>query len=82
MASYSSDGSWTTIGNTGVPTGGQIGTPMIMHRRSILEHGTWGPASGMEDWELVQRWTAAGITYGRVSQVTVDVWPSAYHHHY
>jgi glycosyltransferase involved in cell wall biosynthesis len=78
MASYSRNGGWTTIGDTGAPMGGQIGTPMIMHRRSILEHGTWGPASAMEDWELVKRWLDAGITYGRVNQVTVDVWPSAY----
>jgi cellulose synthase/poly-beta-1,6-N-acetylglucosamine synthase-like glycosyltransferase len=77
MASHSNAGSWTRIGE-GPPGCGQVGTPMIMHRRSILEHGTWGPASSVEDWELVQRWLAAGLTYAHVREVTVDVWPSAY----
>ena len=77
MASHHRDDSWTNIGE-GPPGAGQIGTPMIMHRRSILEHGTWGPASSMEDWELVNRWLNAGITYAHVRDVTVDVWPSAY----
>lgn len=77
MASHSNGGPWTHVGD-GPPGGGQIGTPMIMHRRSALEHGTWGPASPMEDWHLVQRWLEAGLTYGRVHEVTVDVWPSAY----
>jgi hypothetical protein len=34
----------------------------------------------MEDWELVNRWLNAGITYAHVREVTVDVWPSAYWH--
>jgi glycosyltransferase involved in cell wall biosynthesis len=79
MASHSRSGEWFHVGaGAGAPMGGQIGTPMIMHRRSVLEHGTWGPASATEDWELVQRWLAAGVTYGRVHEVTVDVWPSSY----
>jgi glycosyltransferase involved in cell wall biosynthesis len=80
MQSYSSSGDWFHVGaGAGGPAFGNIGTPMIMHRRSALEHGTWGPASSMEDWELVQRWLGAGLTYGRVYEVTADVWPSAYH---
>jgi glycosyltransferase involved in cell wall biosynthesis len=79
MASYSHAGC-CEIGR-GAPAGGQIGTPMIVHRRETLKHGTWGPASPMEDWELVRRWIEAGVIYGRVNEVTVDVWPSAYHEH-
>jgi glycosyltransferase involved in cell wall biosynthesis len=77
MASYSNSGLWTEIG-WGPPQYGQIGTPMIVHRRSTLEHGTWGPASATEDWELVQRWITAGLEHVHVPAVTVDVWPSAY----
>lgn len=77
MASHSRADCWTEIGY-GPPMGGQIGTPMLMHRRAILEHGTWGPASSTEDWELVQRWMAAGQEYIHVPEVTIDVWPSAY----
>jgi glycosyltransferase involved in cell wall biosynthesis len=62
----------------GEPSCGNIGTPMLMHRRSTLEHGTWGPASDFEDWELVNRWIHANIGWIRVDEVTVDVWPSLY----
>lgn len=78
MESHSNSGLATHIGYGGYPSCGQIGTPMIMHRRETLEHGTWGPASSTEDWDLVQRWQAAGIAYEHVPTVTVDVWPSAY----
>ncbi|HEY1705604.1 MAG TPA: glycosyltransferase [Trebonia sp.] len=80
MASYSHAGV-CEIGH-GAPAGGQIGTPVIMHRREALQHGTWGPASPMEDWQLVQRWTEAGLTHAHIQDVTVDVWPSAYHEHF
>lgn len=79
MASHSNSGLFTHIGAyPGPPFCGQIGTPMIMHRRETLRYGTWGPAGSMEDWELVQRWLTAGLLYGRVHEPTVDVWPSAY----
>lgn len=58
------------------PRYGDTGTPMLMHRRSVLEHGTWGPASACEDWDLVARWIAAGIAWVHVPVTTVDVWPS------
>lgn len=77
MESHSNSGLSTSIGYA-LPACGQIGTPMIMHRREALEHGTWGPASSTEDWELVTRWQAAGLTYVHVPEVTVDVWPSSY----
>lgn len=78
MASHSNSGAWTEIGHMDPPSAGQIGTPMLMHRRETLEHGTWGPASSVEDWQLVERWMNAGVPYGRVREVTADVWPSAY----
>lgn len=79
MASHHSDEheTITEIG-WGEPSCGNIGTPMIMHRREILEHGTWGPAGDFEDWDLVNRWIHAGIAHVKVDEVTVDVWPSLY----
>jgi glycosyltransferase involved in cell wall biosynthesis len=79
MESHNSSGA-TQIGFT-PPSCGQIGTPMIMHRRETLQHGTWGPASSVEDWELVQRWMNAGVKHVHYTGVTVDVWPSAFHEH-
>lgn len=57
---------------------GNVGSPMIMHRRWVLEHGTWGPASWKEDWELVERWLDAGVKYVNVDAETSDVWPSRF----
>lgn len=62
----------------GPPSCGNVGTPMILHRRSILEHGTWGPASDFEDWELVNRWLNEDIGYVQVPEITVDAWPSLF----
>ena len=56
----------------------QIGTPMIMHRRGLLERGTWERSMPSIDWDLVSRWLAAGARYVHVPVVTSDVWPSAY----
>jgi glycosyltransferase involved in cell wall biosynthesis len=80
MASHHVNETISVIGQ-GAPACGNIGTPMIMHRREILEHGTWGPASAFEDWELVLRWINEGIKYVEVGEVTSDVWPSAFHGH-
>jgi glycosyltransferase involved in cell wall biosynthesis len=57
---------------------GNVGTPMLMRHRWVLEHGTWGPASQYEDWELVERWLHAGIRYVNVDAETSDVWPSVF----
>lgn len=57
---------------------GNVGTSMIMHRRWALEHGTWGPASWTEDWDIVERWLDAGVRYVNVDAETSDVWPSMY----
>ena len=57
---------------------GNVGSPMIMHRMSVLEAGTWGPDSWTEDWDLVQRWLDAGIRYVNVDAETSDAWPSRF----
>lgn len=64
-----------------LPCPGQIGTPMIVHRRDLLDVATWGPADPMEDWQLVERWMAGGARWEFVPEPTVDVWPSEIHHH-
>jgi glycosyltransferase involved in cell wall biosynthesis len=65
------------IGN-GELAAGNVGTPMIVHRRSVLDVATWGPPDSFEDWKLVWAWLQAGIPYVRVPQVTADAWPSGY----
>ena len=67
----------TVIGHSGIGYG-QLGTPMIMHRREILDVATWGEPSACEDWELVAAWIGAGVTYVSVDADTCDVYPSAY----
>ena len=79
MAVHGPSGSVTEFG-TGPPSSGNVGTPMLMHRREILEYGTWGPASLTEDWDLVNRWVHACIPYVTVDAVTSDVWPSKQWH--
>lgn len=61
---------------------GNVGSPMIAHRRETLEHGTWGPDSWTEDWELVQRWMDAGVKHADVDAETSDVYPSVFRLHY
>ena len=56
---------------------GNVGTPMIMHRRELTGVATW--AGGCyEDWDLVWAWISAGIRYVRVDADTCDAWPSVY----
>lgn len=57
---------------------GNVGTPMIMHRRELAEIATWDHGSQYEDWELVLAWINAGISYVRVWQPTCDVNPSIF----
>ena len=59
------------------PVYGQIGTPMIMHRRELLDVATWEQSMPANDWDLVSRWLAAGVGYVAADADTVDVWPSA-----
>ena len=67
----------TVIGN-GPLACGNVGSPMIMHRRELLEIASWDEASWIEDWILVSRWLDAGVKYASVDRETCDVWPSGY----
>ena len=62
----------------GPPREGSIGTPMLMHRAELLKTATWGESSQVEDWNLVKSWLDAGTTVRAVSEITCEVWPSAY----
>jgi glycosyltransferase involved in cell wall biosynthesis len=77
MASHHPSGAVTEIGH-GPPSIGNIGTPMIMHRRELLKHGTWGWPSMFEDWEFVNQWNHANIGHVKVDEVTCDVYPSVW----
>jgi glycosyltransferase involved in cell wall biosynthesis len=57
---------------------GNVGSPMIMHRRSTLEQGTWKRPSWVEDWELIEQWLNAGVKYVNVDAETADVYPSVF----
>lgn len=63
----------------GEPSCGNVGTPMLMHRRETLEAGTWGTPSDFEDWELVNKWIHAGVKYVQIPEITVDAWPSLFY---
>lgn len=78
MASRDGAGTVVAVIGQSVPAHCQIGTPMVVHRRELLEYGTWGPDHPAEDWQLIERWLNAGIEYVYVPHVTVDVWPSLY----
>lgn len=71
-------GSRNTVGHGNLAYG-NLGTPMVLHKREVLEIANWGVNSGAEDWELFSRWINAGVPWAAVNEVTVDVWPSAYH---
>ena len=59
---------------TDPPACGYIDTSAIIHRRELLGLATWRWYPGIEtiDWDLVERWMAAGATWVRVPQVTAD----------
>ena len=71
-------GAHSTVIGHGPLACGNVGSPMIMHRRETLDYGTWDSSSWIEDWELVQQWLEAGIKYANVDAETCDVWPSGY----
>jgi glycosyltransferase involved in cell wall biosynthesis len=54
------------------PSYGQIDTSLIVHRRELLELGTWEQSMPTIDWDLVERWLAAGATWAFVPYVTMD----------
>jgi hypothetical protein len=72
-----SPGAESPVG-TDPPCYGQVGTPMIMHRREILSAATWEHSWPSIDWDIVERWIAAGIGHVFVPEITCDIWPSAY----
>lgn len=57
---------------------GNVGSPMIMHRREILAAATWRNIGLGEDWDLVERWLKAGIRDVYVDAETCDAWPSRF----
>jgi glycosyltransferase involved in cell wall biosynthesis len=59
---------------TDPPAEGQIDTSMIVHRRELLDVATWRWHPGIKtiDWDLVERWMAAGATWVHVPHVTSD----------
>jgi glycosyltransferase involved in cell wall biosynthesis len=77
MISHGPDDVLTAIG-WGPLACGNVGTPMIAHRKSALSKGTWGPPSRLEDWELVKKWIDAGIKIANVDRETCNIWPSIY----
>ena len=70
-------GAHSVVVGWGALGAGNVGSPMIAHRRSVLEHGTW-TGGWLEDWELVARWLDAGVKYVNVDAETVDVYPSRF----
>lgn len=59
---------------TDPPAYGQLDTSMIVHRRELLGVATWRwyPGIPTVDWDLAERWMAAGATWGHVPHVTAD----------
>lgn len=60
------------------PCYGQVDTSLLCHRRDLVEVATWRTAwpghidQHAPDWDLVDRWLAAGVGWAHVEQVTVD----------
>jgi glycosyltransferase involved in cell wall biosynthesis len=77
MISHGPDDQLTAIG-WGPLACGNVGTPMIAHRKSVLEKATWGPPSQLEDWELVRKWMDACVKFANVDAATANVWPSIF----
>lgn len=56
------------------PQYAQIDTSIIVHRRELLDIATWTPSPTRQDpdWELVEKWIAAGATWRHIPIVTCD----------
>lgn len=76
MALHWPDGRSAVVG-TDPPTYGQIGVSFL-YRRKLLELATWRTGFPSIDWDLVQRWMAAGATWTFVPEITIDAYPSSY----
>ena len=61
-----------------IPSLGNIGTPMVVHRREMLDVATWGDPGSFEDWDLFSQWLESEIHYVYLEDVTIHVWPSSY----
>jgi glycosyltransferase involved in cell wall biosynthesis len=71
-------GPHSTVIGWGPLAAGNVGSPMIAHRREILKIASWSEASWLEDWLLVSQWLDAGVRYVNVNAETSDIWPSRY----
>lgn len=49
-----------------------IDTSMFVHRRELLDIATWRLGYRTIDWDLIERWMAAGTEWAWVPEVTVD----------
>lgn len=56
------------------PAAGNIGTPMVLHRRKLAQIASWidGPS---EDWEMIRKWIDAGIRWVHLPVTTVTARP-------
>jgi cellulose synthase/poly-beta-1,6-N-acetylglucosamine synthase-like glycosyltransferase len=57
---------------------GNFGAPMLAHRHGTTLYGTWRQVGLGEDWDLVERWLAAGVRCANVDAETADVYPSRF----
>jgi hypothetical protein len=53
------------------PSHGQVSTSSILHRKELLSVATWRD-EGQEtvDWDLVERWMAAGVPWAFLPVIT------------
>jgi glycosyltransferase involved in cell wall biosynthesis len=56
----------------GQPVFGQVDTSLLVHRAGLLAVANWQPSGRPADWDLVDRWLAAGATWAHVPQITLD----------
>lgn len=58
------------------PVYGGIDTSVIVHRKQLTDQiATWrdtGPHQVTIDWDLVERWLAAGVRYAAIPATTID----------
>jgi glycosyltransferase involved in cell wall biosynthesis len=59
------------------PVYGQIDTSLIVHRRALLEVGTWEQSMPSIDWDLVARWITGGASWVFYPHITADYYLAA-----
>lgn len=62
----------TWVVGASCPAFAQIDTSLILHRAALLGVATWQPSARPADWDLVNRWLAAGATWAHVPEITLD----------